>query len=313
MTSRADPSSPSRSTGPQRRLLAIREVAGETGIAVETLRVWERRYGRPEPVRLPSGHRRYPESAVQWLRRVAQALALGHRAGDVLPASDAELDALLRDAGHEEAPPAEVESILAAVVRFDASDTGRLLDRAVAHHGPRRVLDEVVTPLLVEVGRRWATGELTVAHEHFATELVEDLLRGLIGASAARADGPALLVTTLPGEQHAMGAHMAALVCRLRGRVVWRLGVDTPVESIADAVRETGARAVLLSVSASNAGPGVDRLLRELRAAVDAAVPIVVGGAGVRTRRRGPQGIRWTPTLEDLEGWLDATGPGGDA
>ena len=38
------------------------------------MRIWERRYGRPEAVRLPSGHRRYTDAQVTWLRRVAEAL-----------------------------------------------------------------------------------------------------------------------------------------------------------------------------------------------------------------------------------------------
>ena len=43
----------------------------DTGIGRDTLRVWERRYGRPEPIRLPSGHRRYTAEQIRWLRRVA--------------------------------------------------------------------------------------------------------------------------------------------------------------------------------------------------------------------------------------------------
>src|SRR5690242_9921414 len=51
--------------------LTIREVSARTGVPVETLRVWERRYGVPAPVRLPSGHRRYSEHDVELVRRAA--------------------------------------------------------------------------------------------------------------------------------------------------------------------------------------------------------------------------------------------------
>ena len=64
------------------RHYSIGEIAERTGITVDTVRVWERRYGRPVPVRLPSGHRRYTEDHLVWLRRVAEALALGRRAGE---------------------------------------------------------------------------------------------------------------------------------------------------------------------------------------------------------------------------------------
>lgn len=52
--------------------LAIRDVADQTGIAAGTLRMWEQRYGFPEPERTPSGYRRYPQEVVAILRRVVE-------------------------------------------------------------------------------------------------------------------------------------------------------------------------------------------------------------------------------------------------
>src|SRR3954466_4661478 len=50
--------------------LAIKDVAERTGIAAGTIRMWEQRYGFPEPQRLPSGYRRYTPEDVDTLRRV---------------------------------------------------------------------------------------------------------------------------------------------------------------------------------------------------------------------------------------------------
>ena len=41
--------------------LAIKEVAERTGIAAGTIRMWEQRYGFPEPARTPSG-------PIEWIR-----------------------------------------------------------------------------------------------------------------------------------------------------------------------------------------------------------------------------------------------------
>ena len=51
-------------------LLSIRRVAEETGLAAGTIRMWEQRYGFPEPQRTPSGYRQYREGDVEALRRV---------------------------------------------------------------------------------------------------------------------------------------------------------------------------------------------------------------------------------------------------
>ena len=52
--------------------LTIREVARATGVSEGTLRIWESRYGFPEPQRLPSGHRRYSDDDVTRVRQVAR-------------------------------------------------------------------------------------------------------------------------------------------------------------------------------------------------------------------------------------------------
>jgi DICT domain-containing protein len=57
--------------------LTIREMAARTGVAQGTLRIWESRYGFPVPRRLPSGHRRYPDSQADLVRQVARDRAAG--------------------------------------------------------------------------------------------------------------------------------------------------------------------------------------------------------------------------------------------
>src|SRR5262249_62206979 len=83
---------------PSGGMLSIGALARATAIPVETLRTWERRYGYPVPARKPSGHRLYPVRSVSRLRRIARAIAGGHRASGVAPASDAHLRALLQAA-----------------------------------------------------------------------------------------------------------------------------------------------------------------------------------------------------------------------
>jgi DICT domain-containing protein len=65
------------SDAPAERTIAIGELAARTGVEEGTLRMWERRHGFPAPERLPSGHRRYPERAVEQVRRLLRERAGG--------------------------------------------------------------------------------------------------------------------------------------------------------------------------------------------------------------------------------------------
>lgn len=71
--------------------ISIGKLAQLSGVPVESLRTWERRYGVPVAERLPSGHRRYAMGQVERLRLCRAATDAGFRPGDVLPLS---LDAL---------------------------------------------------------------------------------------------------------------------------------------------------------------------------------------------------------------------------
>jgi MerR family transcriptional regulator, light-induced transcriptional regulator len=53
--------------------LGIGEISSRSGVAEGTLRMWESRYGFPEPRRLPSGHRRYSEADLERVRIVVRA------------------------------------------------------------------------------------------------------------------------------------------------------------------------------------------------------------------------------------------------
>jgi DNA-binding transcriptional MerR regulator len=55
----------------------VGEVAERAGVNVETLRYYERRGLLPAPERAPSGHRRYDEEAVRFLRAIKEAQAVG--------------------------------------------------------------------------------------------------------------------------------------------------------------------------------------------------------------------------------------------
>lgn len=103
-------SPPEKSTPPstdssndQRAALPIGEVARRTGVAVATLRAWERRYGLLDPQRTEGGHRRYGSADLARVRRMQQLLGDGW--GADAAARQAREDALQAMDGIEEREP----------------------------------------------------------------------------------------------------------------------------------------------------------------------------------------------------------------
>lgn len=71
-------------------MMSIAAVERDTGLSKDTLRVWERRYGFPVPVRDGQGERCYPLDQIERLRVIKRLLDVGHRPGRVvqLPMDD---------------------------------------------------------------------------------------------------------------------------------------------------------------------------------------------------------------------------------
>lgn len=294
----------SKTNSPEPELHSIGDVARITGITPETLRIWERRYGKPEAVRLPSGHRRYTEDHVNWLRKVAEALAHGHRPNKVVKLEESELDALLGDVVKDEATSEEIERLLGWLVDFRAMEIRAALEARWDPKDPATFLSHHLTPFLRAIGRGWTEGKVEIRHEHFATELVVDLLRRLRTGFAAPRKGPAVLLTTLAGERHGLGLQMAALLCAARGIPFHLLGVDTPDDDIAAAAIELeDVRVVGVSVSLGSGGVETDRRLAALRGKIPEDIRIIVGGEGARGVRRGPRGVEY---VEDFAAWEKA-------
>jgi MerR family transcriptional regulator, light-induced transcriptional regulator len=309
--------------------LSIGALSRATGIPIETLRTWERRYGFPVPERKPSGHRVYSLASVPRLRRIAEALGRGHRAAEAVTASEGDLAQLLEATGASSRPgqptshfplaPRDPSDLLRAVERFDSTTLTHQLMADSTLLGPTEFLRARVAPLIRAVGEAWAARRLDIRHEHFLSERLGDLLRTLRLRFEERAIGPLVVLATLPGEPHGLGLQMAALVLAAAGCRTLYLGTDVPVPEIATLAKDISARAVAISVSAARAGRASTAHLGRLRALLPRRVVLLVGGDGAPKARKGMDVIqdltaldRWASRLARLPVGpeLPASGPG---
>lgn len=300
---------PSRQTPPEAGgKLSIGALSRATGIPVETLRTWEARYGFPTPERKPSGHRVYSLASVPRLRRIAEALSRGHRAGEVVAATDESVAALL-SATAAPAPgprplpvePSERRShILHAVEAFDTDRLTRTLLQEWARLGPLDFLTACLGPLLREIGDAWEAGRLEIRHEHFFSERVGDLLRSLRLPFEERAAGPLVVCSSLPGESHSLGLQMAALALAVAGCRILFVGTEVPPAEVASLAKDLNARAVAVSVSRASRGAGMATQIAHLRRLMSRRIGLVIGGDGAPPSRPGVEVIQ---DLAALDAW----------
>jgi MerR family transcriptional regulator, light-induced transcriptional regulator len=162
--------------------------------------------------------------------------------------------------------------LLSAVLAFDDEAAQAILDDAFARLSLEAVLQRIVLPSLREIGARWERGELGVAHEHFAANLIRGRLLGL----ARRWDqgvGPRALLACAPGDLHDLPLIAFGLALRRRGWRILFLGADTPFDVLAETAIAEGPDVVVVASARARAELADARLAR-----VAGAAPLVLAG-----------------------------------
>jgi MerR family transcriptional regulator, light-induced transcriptional regulator len=265
--------------------LRIGELARRTGTSPELLRAWEQRYGLLHPMRSEGGFRLYSDRDETRVLRTKALIAEG------LSASEAARRALGSEGPTEreaDVPAAEglATEFQEALDRFDEDGANGALDRLLAALSLETVMQQVLLPYLHLLGNRWASGEISVAQEHFASTLIRGRLLGLArGWGTGR--GPSLLLACPPGEEHDLGLIMFGITAWRRGWRIVYLGQDTPVETIAQAAVAVEPALIVLAIAE---GTPIASHTHELRM-LAGRIPVAVGG-GIRPEELSGLGIR---------------------
>jgi len=287
-------------------MLDISGVERETGLSKDVLRMWERRYGFPKPVRDENGERQYSVVEVAKLRAIKRLMDVGMRPGKIVGAAIDELNALAdrRIERRSLEAPAAIERDLVELVRgHDALALQTAIANQLMRQGLQRFVLETMAPLARAVGDAWMRGELQVFEEHLYSEQLHIALRTAINAFPRPAGTPRVLLTTFPGEQHGLGLLMVEALLVPEGAQCISLGVQTPLEDIRRAALAYGADVVAVSFSNAFAVRQASDGLAALRRQLPPAVSLWAGGDMTRRVRRTLPGV---VLISELAGTLGA-------
>ena len=217
------------------------------GVSPELLRAWEQRYGLLQPVRSAGGFRLYSTADEERVRSM-----LRHLDGGVSAAQAARLalaEAARPGAETQDAGLAGVSTELrAALDRLDESAAHAVFDRLLATFTLQTVLRDAVLPYLHELGERWEQGEVSIAQEHFASNVLRGRLLGL-ARGWGQGSGPRAVLACAPGELHDLALIIFGLVLAGRGWLITYLGPDTPIATIQESLADVEPRLVVIAAT----------------------------------------------------------------
>jgi MerR family transcriptional regulator, light-induced transcriptional regulator len=260
-------------------MVRIGELGRRLGVSEHVLRAWERRYGLLRPMRSPGGYRLYSEADERRVRRMQAHLAAGLSAAEAARAAlSEERPGLPSAAGTGSAAgglAGSAQDLARSLDRLDEPGAQAALDRLLADFTVETVLRDALLPYLHDLGDRWECGHVSIAGEHFASNLVRGRLAGL-ARGWGYGHGPRAVLACPPGEQHDLPLLMFGIVLHRCGWRVEYLGASTPVAELAGTVLEGGADVVVVAATVKEHFDLVtDDLARLAR-----QVPLALAGAG---------------------------------
>ncbi|MBQ1089928.1 MerR family transcriptional regulator [Streptomyces sp. B93] len=266
-------------------------LARKLGISPTTLRSWDRRYGLGPASRVEGRHRRWTAEDVAMVHEMCRLTARGVPPAEAARTAKAHAtgtpDAPLPPALPSHAPDEETRrrcrGLARAAVRLDVRAVHEQITTAIAAYGLIGAWEEVLTPALRLVGRRWESSKdryVEVEHLlswHISVALRESYARSALAVRGEPVDTRPALLACLPGEQHTLPLEALTAALAERGRAVLMLGGAVPVEAVEATVRRVGPAVVALwSQSRSTADLPLARHLAAIR----------WGIPGARTRSR---------------------------
>ena len=260
--------------------MTIQQLSKEVGIGIDTLRIWERRYGFPQPERDSVGHRCYGADQVEELRLVKTLQHLGQRPGKIFARNPQQRRRLLQQLLEQQAP--EDADLGFLVTSATPEQIARDLAGRLAHLGVAEFIHQVAVPLVGLLDRGWTEGRLSVAREHLVSDQLEGVLRQELLTRAKREGGPGILFLTLSGERHKLGLLMAAVLFHHLGGQCRLLNEALPLSEVAPLAAELQVAAVALSFSSHYPTRQAKQDLASLRRQLEKKVKLIAGGAALR-------------------------------
>lgn len=271
----------------------LKAVLHETGLAADTLRAWERRYGLPVPQRTAGGHRLYSQydiETIKWLiARQAEGLSIS-RAVDLwneMTASGSDPLAGLAPSSLAmltiSSPTVPADTTLDAIraewitacLNFSETQAEQALNRAFSMFPVEAVCIEVLQKGMSEMGSRWYQNQASVQQEHFASGLAMRRLDALLSASPAPTRNLTVLIGCPPNEWHTFTPLLLALLLRRRGLNVIYLGANVPTERFAETALRVKADLVVLVAQTLNSAAHLQHVALALNSQ---KIPVSFGG-----------------------------------
>jgi methylmalonyl-CoA mutase cobalamin-binding domain/chain len=179
--------------------------------------------------------------------------------------------------------------VIDAILEGERELAGSLLDDYSASNGYRQAMNEVLEPVLEEIGTRWTEENLSLAQGYVAGKVAEDMLQKIrrieMDLVVKQEEKGMVVIGNIEDDFHSLGRKMVSIFLQSAGWQVHDLGSDVSPEEFVDSAVETGARIIGVSAMMYTTAENIRKVRDELdRRNLSGRIQLAVGGAVFKLR-----------------------------
>jgi MerR family transcriptional regulator, light-induced transcriptional regulator len=217
-----------------------------TGIKAHTLRIWEKRYGIPNPSRTGTKIRNYSDDDLTEILNVAILNKNGLKISHIAELNSAEKRARVLSLWEKDADEIHQESLLLALMELDEFRFHHTLELLIQKFGVVDTYTKHIAKFLERIGLLWITGSIHPGQEHFMSHLIRQKLMALTDSLPMPEKEATCVLLFLPeNEWHELGLIFYHYVLRSRGINSFFLGQSLPYDAVLKCVERLNPDALL--------------------------------------------------------------------
>lgn len=143
--------------------------------------------------------------------------------------------------------------------------------------------DKILKPVMYKVGDDWATGKISIATEHVASNVAQTLVKIIMDKVTGNASKKKILICVPCGEEHHMGCDVLETFLSIKGFKVYNMSTSMPTESILNFINNNKPNVVFLSITLEDNLSAGQRLVKKIKDQFN--IPIFVGGFAMQTKK----------------------------
>lgn len=246
---------------------SIKDLEKLSGINVNTIRVWERRYGIIKPQRTSTNRRRYGDKELRKIINISILRRNGIKISDIASISDREIEnkvlLLSQDTNQYSSL---IESLILMMIGLNQKGINDLLTRSMINIGVEKTITEIVFPFFKRIGWLWQTGNAGVGSEHFMSNLIRNRIIALTESLPYNVkEGYKRVVLFLPeNELHEFPLLFYNYIFKKTGHETIYLGQSTPLPSVSGFCEKCNADIIVTGLMSGYPDTNPEDFIRRL-------------------------------------------------